>query len=112
MSKFKDLPEQAIARTARGSGSAMTDATKERNDARQKISDKTQSMMNDVISKVSSANQFNAQAIKQAQAGVQQAAQQGGGGGQQKLMPSGGKPKESSATKLGSQINPLKQLLR
>ena len=108
----KDLPEQAIARTARGSGSAMTDATKERNDARQKISDKTQSMMNDVISKVSSANQFNAQAIKQAQAGVQQAAQQGGGGGQQKLMPSGGKPKESSATKLGSQINPLKQLLR
>tara|TARA_B100002019_G_scaffold285305_1_gene294092 strand:+ start:469 stop:3243 length:2775 start_codon:yes stop_codon:yes gene_type:complete len=107
-----DLPEQAIARTARGSGSVMTDATKERNDARSKISEKTQSMMNEVITKVSAANAQNAQVVKQAQQGVQQAAQQGGGGGQQQMMPSGGKPKESAASRLGSQINPLKQLLR
>ena len=90
----------------------MTDATKERNDARSKISEKTQSMMNEVITKVSAANAQNAQVVKQAQQGVQQAAQQGGGGGQQQMMPSGGKPKESAASRLGSQINPLKQLLR
>ena len=92
----------------------LANQTKERNQARQQVTEKSQEMIKEVMAAVAQQNGVNSQAIQAAQQALSSLASQSSGGGTpQMISQSGGGGSVSSiANALQSTLNPLRGLLR
>ena len=89
--------------------------TKNRNDARRQVTERSQEMIKEVMAAVAQQNGVNSQAIQAAQQALSQVASAAGGGGQPQLISTGGGSGSnlgSIASTLQSTLNPLRGLLR
>ena len=87
--------------------------TKERNNARRQVAERSQEMIKEVMAAVAQQNGVNSQAIQAAQQALAQVASASRGGGQPQLISSGGGSNIGSiASTLQSTLNPLRGLLR
>ena len=88
--------------------------TKERNDARRQVTERSQEMIKEVMAAVAQQNGVNSQAIQAAQQALSQVASAASGGGQPQLISQGGGGSNigSIASTLQSTLNPLRGLLR
>ena len=88
--------------------------TKNRNDARRQVTERSQEMIKEVMAAVAQQNGVNSQAIQAAQQALAQVAGASRGGGQPQLISTGGGGSNigSIASTLQSTLNPLRGLLR
>ena len=88
--------------------------TKNRNDARRQVTERSQEMIKEVMAAVAQQNGVNSQAIQAAQQALAQVAGASRGGGQPQLISTGGGGSNtgSIASILQSNLNPLRGLLR
>ncbi|ADO99091.1 WLM domain-containing protein [Prochlorococcus phage P-SSM7] len=89
----------------------LENQTKERNNARRQISERSQEMIKEVMAAVAQQNGVNSQAIQAANTALAAVAGQTGGG-QPQMIPSGSGGVGSIASTLQSTLNPLRGLLR
>jgi len=92
----------------------LENQTKERNNARRQVSERSQEMIKEVMAAVAQQNGVNSQAIQAAQQALSQVASASSGGGQPQLISTGGGGSNlgSIASTLQSTLNPLRGLLR
>ena len=88
--------------------------TKERNNARRQVAERSQEMIKEVMAAVAQQNGVNSQAIQAAQQAISSMASQSAGGGTPQMISSGGGGGGGSsiASTLNSTLNPLRGLLR
>ena len=91
----------------------LANQTKERNQARQQVTEKSQEMIKEVMAAVAQQNGVNSQAIQAAQQAISSiAGASSGGGTPQMISTSGGGSVSTIANALQSTLNPLRGLLR
>ncbi len=93
----------------------LANQTKERNQARQQVTEKSQEMIKEVMAAVAQQNGVNSQAIQAAQQAIASIASQSAGGGTPQMISQsggGGGSVSSIASALQSTLNPLRGLLR
>ena len=92
----------------------LANQTKERNQARQQVTEKSQEMIKEVMAAVAQQNGVNSQAIQAAQQAISSMASQSAGGGTPQMISTGGGGGGGSsiASTLNSTLNPLRGLLR
>ena len=90
----------------------LENQTKERNNARRQVTERSQEMIKEVMAAVAQQNGGNSQAIQQAQTALASVAGQVSGGGQPQMIPSSSSAVGSIASTLQSTLNPLRGLLR
>ena len=87
--------------------------TKNRNDARRQVTERSQEMIKEVMAAVAQQNGVNSQAIQAAQQAISSiAGASSGGGTPQMISTSGGGSVSTIANALQSTLNPLRGLLR
>ena len=89
----------------------LENQTKERNNARRQVTERSQEMIKEVMAAVAAQNGVNSQAIQAAHTALASVAGQAGGG-QPTMIPSGSGGSGSIASTLQSTLNPLRGLLR
>ena len=89
----------------------LENQTRERNNARRQVTERSQEMIKEVMAAVAAQNGVNSQAIQAANTALASVAGQTGGG-QPQMIPSSSGGKGSIASTLQSYLNPLRGLLR
>ena len=89
----------------------LENQTRERNNARRQVTERSQEMIKEVMSAVAAQNGVNSQAIQAAHTALASVAGQAGGGSPT-MIPSSSGGAGSIASTLNSTLNPLRGLLR